>query len=74
MGSMEPAAGLEEFFDTAERLVADHGPSTVAFSRIGDLLRIVAAERTLLDASRLDPLHQSSAQATSLAAGQKGRH
>jgi predicted metal-dependent enzyme (double-stranded beta helix superfamily) len=72
MGSVEPAAGLEEFFDTAEQLVADHGPSTVAFSRIGDLLRIVAAERTLLDASRLDALHQSSAQATILGRGQKG--
>src|SRR6202022_3489444 len=72
MGSMEPAAGLGEFFDTAEQLVADHGPSTVAFSRFCDLLRMRCAERNGVDASRLDALHQSSAQATILGRGPKG--
>jgi predicted metal-dependent enzyme (double-stranded beta helix superfamily) len=69
---MEPGAGLEHFFDTAEQLVVDHGPSPVAFGRIGDLLRLVAADRTLLDESRLAALHQSSAQATILGHGPKG--
>jgi predicted metal-dependent enzyme (double-stranded beta helix superfamily) len=72
MGSMEPAAGLEPFFDSAEKLVADHGPGPIAFARIGDLLRIVAAERTLLDESTLAALHQSSAQAATLGHGPKG--
>ena len=72
MGSMEPAAGLEGFFDMAERVVADHGPSLAAFTRLADLLRIVAAERTLLDESRLGTLHDSSAQAIILGHGPKG--
>ena len=63
---MEPATGLEQFFDAAERLVADRGANPAAFARIGDLLRIVAADATLIDESRLDALHQSSAQATIL--------
>ncbi len=69
---MEPTAGLEPFFDTAERLVADHGANPEAFARLGDLLRILAAERTLADQSRLDALHHSSAQATILGYGPKG--
>ena len=69
---MEPAAGLELFFDTAERLVEDHGPSPVAFARIADLLRILAADRNLIDESSLGALHQSSAQATILGHGPKG--
>jgi predicted metal-dependent enzyme (double-stranded beta helix superfamily) len=69
---MEPAASLERFFDGAERLVTDHGPSAVTFARLGDLLRILAAERTLVDQSSLDALHQSSAQATILGHGPKG--
>jgi hypothetical protein len=72
MGSMEPAARLESFFDSAEKLVADDGPSPIAFTRIGDLLRIVAAERTVLDDPTLDALHHSSAQATILGRGPKG--
>ena len=72
MGSVEPAAGLELFFDTAERLVDEHGASPVAFARIGDLLRIVAAEEPMLDEVRLAALHQSSAQATILGHGPKG--
>src|SRR5260370_3210462 len=72
MGSMEAAAGLELFFDTAERLVADHGASPVAFARIGDLLRTFAADRTLIDESNLVALHESSAQATILGHGPKG--
>ncbi len=72
MGSMEPSAGLELFFDTAEQLVADHGPNPVAFARIADLLRILAADRTLIDESRLGALHQASAQATILGHGPNG--
>jgi predicted metal-dependent enzyme (double-stranded beta helix superfamily) len=72
MGSMEPAAGLQGFFETAEQLVADQGPSAGAFRRVGDLLRIVAAERALLDESKFGALHQSSAQATILGHGPKG--
>src|SRR5256884_6887749 len=72
MGSMEPAAGFEQFFDTAERLVADLGPTPAAFARLGDLLRILAADRTLIDESRLGALHQTSAQATILGRGPTG--
>jgi predicted metal-dependent enzyme (double-stranded beta helix superfamily) len=72
MGSVEPATDLERFFDTAERLVADHGPTPEAFARVGDLLRILAADRTLIEHSTLDALHQSSAQATILGHGAKG--
>jgi hypothetical protein len=72
MGSMGPADGLERFFENAERLVTHHGPSAATFARIGDLLKILAAERTLVDQSRLDALHQSSAQATILGHGPKG--
>ena len=69
---MEPATGLEQFFDAAERLVADHGANPATFARIGNLLRIVAADGTLIDESRLDALHQSSAQATILGHGPTG--
>src|SRR5947209_2497242 len=69
---MEPATGLEQFFDAAERLVADHGADPATFARIGNLLRIVAADGTLIDESRLDALHQSSAQATILGHGPTG--
>jgi len=72
MGSMGPAAGFEQFFDTAERLVADLGPTPAAFARLGDLLRILAADRTLIDESRLGALHQTSAQATILGRGPTG--
>ncbi len=71
---MEPATGLEQFFDAAERLVADHGANPATFARIGNLLRIVAADGTLIDESRLDALHQSSAQATILGHGPTDRH
>ena len=69
---MELATGLEPFFDAAEQLVADHGANPAAFARIGDLLRIVAADATLIDESKLDALHQSSAQATILGHGSAG--
>src|SRR3989440_13065513 len=69
---MEPATGLEQFFDAAERLVADYGANPAAFARIGDLLRIVADDATLIDESKLDALHQSSAQATILGHGPAG--
>jgi hypothetical protein len=44
----------------------------VAFARIGDLLRMLAADRTLIDESNLVALHESSAQATILGHGPKG--
>ena len=72
MGCMEPVAGFERFFDTAERLVADLGPAPAAFARLGDLLRMLAADRALIDESKLDALHQSSAQATILGHGPTG--
>lgn len=71
MGSMEPA-DLEGFFDTAEQLVGDQGPSPAAFSRIGDLLRTLAADRIANHESELGALHQSTAQATILGRGPKG--
>src|ERR1700694_3061590 len=72
MGSMEPASGLERFFESSERLVADHGPAPIAFARIGDHLRTLAADRRLIDQSRLDALHQASARATILGHGPNG--
>ena len=72
MGSMEPASGLERFFASAETLVADQGPGPTAFARIGDHLRTLAADRNLIGQSRLDALHQASAQATILGHGPKG--
>ena len=69
---MEPVSGLEPFFDAAERLVADHGPAPATFERIGDHLRRLAADPTLIDTARLQALHQASAQATILGHGPKG--
>jgi predicted metal-dependent enzyme (double-stranded beta helix superfamily) len=69
---MEPVSGLERFFDAAERLVADHGPAPTTFERIGDHLRRLAADPTLIDKVRLKALHQASAQATILGHGPKG--
>jgi predicted metal-dependent enzyme (double-stranded beta helix superfamily) len=69
---MEPVPGLERFFDAAERLVADQGPGAAAFAGIGDHLRTLAADSTLIDGARLDALHQASAQATILGHGPKG--
>jgi predicted metal-dependent enzyme (double-stranded beta helix superfamily) len=72
MGSVEPVAGLTSFFEAAEQLVTDHGPNPLAFARIGDLLRTLAAEETLLAASTLGALHHSTAQATILGHGSQG--
>jgi predicted metal-dependent enzyme (double-stranded beta helix superfamily) len=69
---MEPVSGLEPFFDAAERLVADLGPVPAAFAQIGEHLRTLSTDQTLIDQSRLDRLHQSSAQATILGRGPKG--
>jgi predicted metal-dependent enzyme (double-stranded beta helix superfamily) len=69
---MKPVSGLERFFDAAERLVADHGPVPTTFERIGDHLRTLAADPTLIDEARLQALHQASAQATILGHGPKG--
>ena len=69
---MEPGSGLEPFFDAAERLAADHGPGATAFAQIGEHLRTLAADPTLIDDVRLRALHQASAQATILGHGPKG--
>jgi predicted metal-dependent enzyme (double-stranded beta helix superfamily) len=71
MASVEPAPDLESFFERAERLVADEGLNLRTFARIGDLLRILAAEESLFE-TRLAALHHSSAQATILGYGPKG--
>jgi predicted metal-dependent enzyme (double-stranded beta helix superfamily) len=63
---------LAWFFETADRLVTEYGPSPAAFGRIGDLLRTLAADRIVNDESELGALHQSSAQATILGHGAKG--
>jgi predicted metal-dependent enzyme (double-stranded beta helix superfamily) len=72
MGSMEPVPGLTRFFETAEALVADHGPSPEVFARIGALLRPLAADPVLLHPSRLAALHDSSAGFTILGYGPGG--
>lgn len=69
---MEPTSRLERFFERADRLVADHGPSRAAFARIGDLLRTLAADRIVNNEAELGALHQSSAQATILGQGPNG--
>ena len=69
---MDPASGLERFFNRSERLVAELGLGPTAFAGIGDHLRTLAADRALIDQSRLDALHGSSAQATILGHGPKG--
>jgi predicted metal-dependent enzyme (double-stranded beta helix superfamily) len=69
---MESASGFSLFFDAAEELVADHGPGPTTFARIGEHLRRLAADPTLIDKSRLDGLHESRAQATILGRGPKG--
>ena len=69
---MGPVADLERFFDAAEQLVFERGPKPATFARVGDLLRILAADQALIDQTRLDALHQSSAQATILGRGPKG--
>ena len=69
---MERVSGLERFFDAAERLVADHGPGAATFAGIGDHLRELAADPTLIVKARLDALHQARAQATILGHGPAG--
>ncbi len=69
---MEAAAGLAQFFDAAERLVADHGPGSDAFSRIETLLRPLAAGSSLVVPSRLAALHDSHAGFEILGQGKGG--
>src|SRR5207244_10427029 len=54
------------------RVAAPLGAATAAFARLGDLLRMLAAARALIDESNLGALHQSSAQATILGHGPTG--
>jgi predicted metal-dependent enzyme (double-stranded beta helix superfamily) len=61
MGLVEPESSLAVFFRAAEGLVTEHGPGPAAFARIGNLLRPLAADPTLVDAPRLAALHDSTA-------------
>jgi predicted metal-dependent enzyme (double-stranded beta helix superfamily) len=65
-------SGLEQFFRAAEDLLAEHGPSAGTFARMGTLLRPLAADPKLADASRLAALHNSSAGFTILGHGNGG--
>ena len=69
---MTPASGLEQFFRAAEDLVAEFGPGREAFARIGVLLRPLAADPNLIDASRVAALHDSGAGFTILGHGGGG--
>ena len=69
---MKPESGLEPFFLAAESLLAKHGPGRDAFARIGALLRPLAADPTLVDASRLAAIHNSTAGFTILGRGNHG--
>jgi len=63
---------LEQFFRTAENLLAEHGPGAETFARVGSLLRSLAADPKLADASRLAELHNSDAGFTILGHGDAG--
>jgi predicted metal-dependent enzyme (double-stranded beta helix superfamily) len=63
---------LAQFFRAAEGLLAEQGPSASTFARIGTLLRPLAADPKLADASRLAALHDSSAGFTILGHGDAG--
>jgi predicted metal-dependent enzyme (double-stranded beta helix superfamily) len=67
-----PSSGLEQFFGAAEDLTDKHGPGPEAFARIGALLRSLAADPNLIDASRLAALHDSGAGFSILGHGERG--
>jgi len=67
-----PPSGLEQFFGTAEDLLAKHGPGADTFARVGSLLRPLAADPDLVDPSRLAALHDSSAGFSILGHGSGG--
>jgi predicted metal-dependent enzyme (double-stranded beta helix superfamily) len=67
-----PSLGLEQFFGAAEDLTDKHGPGPEAFARIGALLRSLAADPNLIDASRLAALHDSGAGFSILGHGERG--
>jgi predicted metal-dependent enzyme (double-stranded beta helix superfamily) len=69
---VKPASGLEQFFDAAEDLVVEHGPSRHAFARIEHILRDLGADSGLVNEARLAVLHQSSAGFTILGHGMRG--
>ena len=69
---MDLEASLDRFFGAAERVVAELGPGPKAFRRIGDLLRTLAQDATLIDESRLAVLHGTSAAAAVLGHGPSG--
>jgi len=63
---------LAQFFRAAEDLLAEHGPGAETFARVGSLLRPLAADPQLVDASRLAALHNSDAGFTILGHGAAG--
>jgi len=69
---VEPEAQLASFFASAERLIADSGPTPDAFGRVGNLLRPLALNLGLIDDNKLAALHRSDAGFTILGQGPTG--
>jgi hypothetical protein len=65
-------AGLASFFDSAERLIADSGPTPETFGRIGALLRPLSLDPSLIDDTKLAALHHSDAGFTIVGHGPTG--
>lgn len=58
---MGPQSRLASFFERAERLIADAGPTPESFRRIGAWLRDLSGDPGLIDEAKLAALHQSGA-------------
>jgi hypothetical protein len=69
---VERQAGLAALFDRAERLIAESGPTPEAFGRIGEWLRPLSLDTSLIDDASLAALHQSGAGFTILGHGPAG--
>ena len=63
---------LKPFFGAAEDMVAEQGPGAETFTRVGALLRPLAADPNLIDPSRLAALHDSGAGFSILGHGDAG--
>ena len=63
---------MASFFASAERLIADSGPTPDAFGRVGSLLRPLALNLGLIDDNELAALHRSDAGFTILGQGPTG--
>ena len=69
---MEPGPRLASFFDRAERLTAESGPTPETFARLGGWLQPLAHDPSLIDDARLAAFHQSGAGFTILGHGPAG--